>query len=78
VWSYCFKNYDWPGNVRELINVLERAVIVSPDRVLRLLEGTLGGKVAPPAEVPETPSLGFTTLEDLERQYITQVLEYNG
>ena len=70
--------YDWPGNVRELMNVLERAVIVSSDKVLRLPEGTLAGKVAPPAEVPETPSVGFTTLEDLERQYITQVLESTG
>ena len=70
--------YEWPGNVRELMNVLERAVIVSPDRILRLPEGTLGGKAAPPAEVPGTPSVGFTTLEDLERQYITQVLESTG
>ncbi len=28
--------YDWPGNVRELENVLERALILSPGRVLRL------------------------------------------
>jgi PAS domain S-box-containing protein len=28
--------YDWPGNVRELKNVIERAVILSPGRVLRL------------------------------------------
>jgi len=28
--------YDWPGNVRELKNVIERAVILSGDRHLRL------------------------------------------
>ena len=28
--------YDWPGNVRELKNVIERAVILSPGKVLRL------------------------------------------
>jgi len=28
--------YDWPGNVRELRNVIERAVILSDDRHLRL------------------------------------------
>jgi transcriptional regulator with GAF, ATPase, and Fis domain len=31
--------YDWPGNVRELQNVIERAVIISADRDLRLPEG---------------------------------------
>ena len=30
------KRYDWPGNVRELKNVIERAVILSKGRVLRL------------------------------------------
>jgi transcriptional regulator with GAF, ATPase, and Fis domain len=28
--------YHWPGNVRELQNVIERAVILTPDIVLRL------------------------------------------
>jgi transcriptional regulator with GAF, ATPase, and Fis domain len=30
------KAYSWPGNVRELKNVIERAVILSPGKVLRL------------------------------------------
>ena len=30
------KKYDWPGNVRELKNVIERAVILSRGKVLRL------------------------------------------
>jgi transcriptional regulator with GAF, ATPase, and Fis domain len=30
------KRYDWPGNVRELKNVIERAVILSQGKVLRL------------------------------------------
>lgn len=29
-------NYDWPGNIRELRNVIERAVIVSKGRELRI------------------------------------------
>ena len=29
-------NYDWPGNIRELKNVIERAVILSQGKVLRL------------------------------------------
>ena len=30
------RRYDWPGNVRELKNVIERAVILSPGKALRL------------------------------------------
>jgi len=30
------KSYSWPGNVRELKNVIERAVILSPGKSLRL------------------------------------------
>jgi formate hydrogenlyase transcriptional activator len=30
-----FTGYSWPGNVRELQNFIERAVILSPERVLR-------------------------------------------
>ncbi|MDL2323457.1 sigma-54-dependent Fis family transcriptional regulator, partial [Bacteroidales bacterium OttesenSCG-928-A17] len=29
------RNYSWPGNVRELQNVIERAVILSPQRILQ-------------------------------------------
>jgi formate hydrogenlyase transcriptional activator len=59
----------WPGNVRELQHVIERAVILTPDTVLRL----------PPAEwqrsreVPEAPASG-QTLAEVERAHILQVL----
>jgi len=29
------KAHDWPGNIRELQNVIERAVVLAPDSVLR-------------------------------------------
>ena len=66
--------YHWPGNVRELQNVIERAVILTPDTVLRL----------PPAEwqrsraVLDTPTTR-QTLEEVERAHIIQVLrDTNG
>ncbi|MBP7526393.1 MAG: sigma 54-interacting transcriptional regulator [Syntrophorhabdaceae bacterium] len=66
-----FKAYDWPGNIRELMNVVERAVIISRDAILRLPRGALGGP-APPG--PD----GFTSLKDNEKQYIVRALEVTG
>jgi formate hydrogenlyase transcriptional activator len=62
-------HYHWPGNVRELQNVIERAVILTPDAVLRL----------PPAEWQRSqPATGAPaqaqTLADVEREHILQVL----
>jgi two-component system NtrC family response regulator len=31
-----FYDYDWPGNVRELENVIERAVVMSPESVIQV------------------------------------------
>jgi two-component system, NtrC family, response regulator len=31
-----FYEYDWPGNVRELENVIERAVVLSPEEIIRV------------------------------------------
>ncbi len=31
-------NYEWPGNIRELRNVIERAVVTSPDTVIRSIK----------------------------------------
>jgi formate hydrogenlyase transcriptional activator len=59
--------YPWPGNVRELQNVVERAVILSHDGVLRpvLPEWALSGEPSP---------TGGKMLEDVQREYILQVL----
>ena len=62
--------YHWPGNVRELQNVIERAVILTPDTVLRL----------PPAEWQRSRAVLDTaanrqTLEEVERAHILQVLQ---
>jgi DNA-binding NtrC family response regulator len=64
------QNYYWPGNVRELENIIQRLVIMVESEVI---------------DVPDLPSLmrfstlkGFKlnqTLEEMEYQYITNVLQ---
>ncbi len=61
--------YSWPGNVRELENVVERALILSPEKTLRLEKGFGGAAVA--AEEPQR-------LSDVERAHILSVLEVCG
>src|SRR5262249_10096961 len=62
------KDYDWPGNIRELANVIERAMINSSGKVLRLADPIIGSNVT---ELP----FARQTLENVERQYILRVLE---
>jgi len=63
------QEYDWPGNVRELENVLERAVITSRGPVLRLLDDLQ------PAAIQNAGNDRFLTLDEMEKQHITAVLE---
>jgi two-component system nitrogen regulation response regulator GlnG len=62
--------YDWPGNVRELENVIERAVILTAGRELELGDWLTASPTARPSRIP--------TLEELERDHITRVLEATG
>ncbi len=58
------QRYAWPGNIRELENIIERAVITTPDTTLRV-------------ELPQTPVLTLEkrqTLEELEREHILHIL----
>ena len=72
------RRYHWPGNIRELRNVLERALLRTVGDVLdaRTFEFPSGAFSAPPT----TPTaLRTGTLDDVERDYIEQVLlEENG
>jgi len=61
-------DYSWPGNVRELANVIERAVINSRGRVLRI-----GEEFSTPTT--EAMATGVKTLEEMERDHIVGVLE---
>ena len=63
--------YGWPGNVRELRNALERAVILSPGRVLEA--ESLPERIA--AHGGAVPVLGGDhTVDEIEREHILRVL----
>ena len=70
--------YDWPGNVRELENALERAVVVSPTRLIS--PGALPDRVreAPTPRLVSPETSPNPTMEVVERAYILWVLESEG
>jgi PAS domain S-box-containing protein len=61
--------YSWPGNVRELENIIERAVIVSPNSSLNVEP-----LITPDFEEKDK----LIPLAEFERQYITRVLNRTG
>ena len=69
--AQALEGYGWPGNVRELRNVMERAVILFPERELG--REALPERIAPRAAAQ--PQLGGElTLEQLEREHIERVV----
>ena len=61
--------YSWPGNIRELANVIERAVINSRGSVLRI------GEDFSASEDDTLAGVSTKTLEEMERDYITRILQ---
>ncbi|HEX2641263.1 MAG TPA: helix-turn-helix domain-containing protein, partial [Pyrinomonadaceae bacterium] len=71
-------NYSWPGNVRELENTIERAVILSGERIesenlpARIRQESKNAFATRDAD-------GFRpTLEEIERRYVLEVLKDVG
>ena len=63
------KAHDWPGNIRELQNFIERAVVFSPESLLRLPLTDL-------KQMTKQSSVsGSRTLADAEREHILDVLK---
>ena len=70
-----FQDYDWPGNVRELANVVERAVILSRDRKLRV--DLPDGSQRPLLQAQPAGNGALTqeaTLEQAQRRHILDAL----
>ncbi len=64
------RRYPWPGNIRELENVIERAVILSSDPVLRISSQDLSTRIVSPAGADR-----LQTLEEVERSHILTTLK---
>ncbi|MFH1009762.1 MAG: sigma-54 dependent transcriptional regulator, partial [bacterium] len=70
--------YPWPGNVRELENTIERAVILTESD--QVMPDTLPGKIhaSESSSFRWQPSQPCLTLEEVERDYMVQVLQETG
>jgi formate hydrogenlyase transcriptional activator len=73
--------YHWPGNVRELENFIERSVILSRgaelESPLAELQPTAGAAAAAAGDGGSSPAKPkLTTMEDMERSYIEEVLRH--
>jgi|SRR5579883_530818 formate hydrogenlyase transcriptional activator len=83
-------NYPWPGNIRELENLIERAVLLSTGKELRVplselkpaaisLASNLStdsplSSLLPASRSSADPSASISTLQDAERQHILRAL----
>jgi DNA-binding NtrC family response regulator len=67
--------YPFPGNVRELRNLLERAVVLADSEALTG-EGLPGLRQRLRVQSLREASHGKPTLEELEKEYIAEVLEF--
>lgn len=66
------QRYSWPGNIRELQNVIERAIILADENVLRLEPGALpdGGRLEAKSGAPK-----MLSGRELERAQIEAALK---
>ena len=71
------QQYDWPGNVRELENTVERAVVLSRDRVITRRDiAILASPIPTPAALPSLRL--HQNLEWAERETVRRALEQAG
>lgn len=62
------KTYAWPGNIRELENLIERAIIVSPEDLLLIPEFNTSSKT-------KSKIGNYTaTLAEVQRNHIIKIL----
>jgi DNA-binding NtrC family response regulator len=71
-------SYYWPGNVRELQNIIQRAMVLVEDNVIRPMDIALPGQ-AKLMEAESFKTLKARVVEDFERSYLQELLaEHDG
>ena len=78
-------NYDWPGNVRELENVVQRAVILASDHVVRKAHLAVGQGAPAASDVPRNgdelkrtkKAAREKSVEGIEKSFIVEALKRN-
>ncbi len=65
--------YSWPGNVRELEHAIERAIALTPYPII--MPEDLPDSVRSSAAKNNASAQGWSTLKDIEKDYILRVLE---
>ena len=80
-------SYSWPGNVRELQNVIERAVVLSQDRILELRHELAPDLVTedaqretskPPEEAASMPAPRLPSMKEAERNHVLAALKLSS
>jgi DNA-binding NtrC family response regulator len=67
------KKYFWPGNIRELQHAVERAVILSEEKIIESAELLINANPLKSKQDQQTPR----TLEEMEKLFILQSLDDN-
>ncbi len=77
-----FLEYDWPGNVRELRNLVERIMALYPADEIKMehLPNELksSSAISEITPIKAEDKKRFLTLQELEREYIKEVLKFTS
>ena len=65
--------HDWPGNVRELENVIQRAVVMAEQPIIRAADIILSGPARPPDET-SFKAQKARLIVNFERSYLQRLL----
>jgi len=68
-------NYDWPGNVRELENVIERAIVLGEEPIIRREDILLTSEMR---EGQSPPTSLKSSIQSIEKRAIEDALERAG
>lgn len=78
------ERYNYPGNVRELENIMERAVALCEDNIIRqsdlpdFMQGSVVKDDNPMAKLPETGMNLEKYMDTIEKELLEQALEKSG